>query len=93
MINPKARSRLTQASRAVPRAFRRRLRLPRRLRVGDSDPLHAAVMRLLPRWTCYDLVRPVVHLLYRASVVGLPFGPASAVVVHLPATSTGLRRV
>lgn len=49
-------------------------------------------MRLLPRGTRYGLVRPLVHLLHRASVVCLALGPAATVVVHLPATSPRLRR-
>lgn len=40
----------------------------------------------------YALVRPLVHLAHRASVVGIAVGPTPCVVVHLPATRPGLRR-
>jgi predicted kinase len=70
----------------------RTLRPDRTLRISDSDPLRSAVMRLLPRGMRYGLVRPVVHLLHRASVVCLALGPAATVVVHLPATPARLRR-
>jgi hypothetical protein len=53
----------------------RTLRPDRTLRISDSDPLRSAVMRLLPRGMHYGLVRPVVHLLHRASVVCLALGP------------------
>jgi predicted kinase len=64
----------------------------RAVRVSDSDPLRAAVVRLMPRGTRYGLVRPAVHLLHRAGVAGLALGPSLVVVVHLPATSARLRR-
>jgi cation:H+ antiporter len=70
----------------------RTLRPDRTLRISDSDPLRSAVMRRLPRGMRYGLVRPLVHLLHRASVVCLALGPATTVVVHLPATSARLRR-
>jgi hypothetical protein len=54
--------------------------------------VRTAVLPLMPGQTRYGLVRPAVHLLHRASVVGLSLGPAPAVVVHLPATSARLRR-
>jgi len=64
----------------------------RTLRISDSDQVRAAVLPLLPGRTRYGLVRPAVHLLHRASLVGLSLGRAPAVVVHLPATSARLRR-
>lgn len=68
------------------------LRPDRRIRLCDSDPLRAAVMRVLPRRTRYGIVRPAVHLLHRVCVIGLSLGPSQVIVVHLPATSARLRR-
>lgn len=64
----------------------------RAVRVSDSDPLRAAVLRLIPRGTRYGMVRPAVHLLHRSAVAALALGPAPVVVMHLPATSARLRR-
>jgi len=68
-------------------------RLPARpeVRVLDSEAQRERLRRLLPS-VRYPRLRPWVHLLHRAAVVGAACGGARTVVVHLPATGPGLRR-
>jgi hypothetical protein len=61
-------------------------------RIADSDDLRATLLRRLPGKPPYKLVRPVVHAIHRARVVGLSLGSSPTVVVHLPATSARIRR-
>ncbi|MDT7708549.1 MAG: hypothetical protein QOG20_4156 [Pseudonocardiales bacterium] len=63
------------------------------LAVLDSETQRRALAMLLPARTPYLLYRPVVHLLHRTAIVHRAFGRTDSVVVHLPAISTGLRRL
>ncbi|MFR9805722.1 AAA family ATPase [Pseudonocardia sp. RS010] len=61
------------------------------LRVLDSETQRDLVARVLPGIP-YARIRPLVHLLHRLAAVVTAIGSARVVVVHLPATSPGLRR-
>jgi predicted kinase len=63
------------------------------LAVLDSETQRRALSMLLPARTPYLFYRPVVHLLHRAAIVQRAFGRTDSVVVHLPATGPGLRRL
>lgn len=69
-------------------------RLPRgaELVVLDSEVQRDRLVRLLPD-VPYARLRPWVHLLHRLAVVAAACGAVPTVVVHLPATGPGLRRV
>ncbi|MCW0213627.1 MAG: ATP-binding protein [Pseudonocardia sp.] len=59
-------------------------------RVLDSETQRELVTGLLPD-VSYPRLRPLVHLLHRLAVVAAAAGPARTVLLHLPATSRGLR--
>lgn len=59
----------------------------------DSDRTRAGLDPVLAAGVPYRLVRPLVHLLHRAHVGWAALAGPRCVVVHLPATSAGLRRV
>jgi hypothetical protein len=61
------------------------------LLVLDSEVQRDRLVRLRPD-APYARLRPWVHLLHRLAVVGAACGGTPTVVVHLPATGTGLRR-
>jgi len=61
------------------------------LLVLDSEVQRVRLGRVFPR-VPYPRLRPWVHLLHRLAVVAAACGAAPTVVVHLPATGSGLRR-
>ncbi|MCE0768171.1 ATP-binding protein [Pseudonocardia kujensis] len=69
-------------------------RMPQRpgLRVFDSETQRDLLTRVLPG-VPYPRIRALVHFLHRVAAVLAATGSARVVVVHLPATSTRLRRL
>lgn len=61
--------------------------------VLDSDAQRAALRRVLPGWLAYAHYRWLVHLMHRTAAVLAILSRTPVVVVHLPATKTGVRTV